>query len=437
MNTVGIITEYNPFHNGHRYQIEQIKAQTGATNIVIVMSGDFVQRGTPAWTDKYLRTQMALLGGASLVFQLPAAFSTASAESFAHAGVSLLTSLGFVDGICFGCECDSLPLLQRIAAFLSQPPKEYEDTIAALTAQGLSYPAAREKALCRFFADEYVKNPSLFSSPNNILALEYLKAIFLLHSPLVPIAVKRNDSGYHHDRLSGSFSSASAIRKESQQNPSAFLSHIRPAVPERVHALLTQEAMRYPVTENLFSDLLYYRLTQLSEQDKDILDMTNEIFYRIQNQLASYTDYAAFTAQIKTKQYTYSRISRVLLHLLLMIYDPSVHIPVLRPHDNEPSLPLVPYARLLGFAKDKSSLLRAKTALPVITKPADGIADLQAFYSQKCFRHAASIETYRTAACQMYLQDIRCSNLYRQVQQTALGCKRTDEYRSQPVILSD
>ena len=134
MNTIGIIAEDNPFHNGHLYQINKIKALTGAENIVAVMSGDFVQRGTPAWTDKYLRTKMALSQGIDLVFELPAVFAVSSAETFARAGVSLLTSLGFVDGICFGSECDSFSLLQNIASFLANPDAAYEETIHRLTA---------------------------------------------------------------------------------------------------------------------------------------------------------------------------------------------------------------------------------------------------------------------------------------------------------------
>lgn len=458
MNTIGIIAEYNPFHNGHLYQIQQIKKQTGAQNIVVAMSGDYVQRGTPAWTDKYLRAQMALSCGASLVFELPVAFSTASAEAFAFAGVSLLTSLGFVDGICFGCECSNLPLLQKIADFLSSPPACYEETIARLVAKGLSYPTAREKALSDFFEDECKANPALLSSPNNILALEYLKAISLLHSPLTPFAIQRNDKGYHHDTMTGVFSSASAIRKESLQHPSSFLSAVATAIPEKVCQFLSQEPKRYPVTENHFSDLLYYRLNQLTEQDKNILDMTNEIFHRIQNQLASYTNYSEFITQIKTKQYTYSRISRVLLHCLLSIYAQPASDFSTCPNPFNGTLPFVPYARLLGFSKKKSSLLRTESKLPIITKPADGISKIKAFYSCLCnqtntsllssdnhtqltpssayFENVSPNKPYATADCalKMYQQDIKASNLYRQVQSTALGCIRPDEYRCQPII---
>lgn len=430
MNTVGIIAEYNPFHNGHRYQIEEIKKKTGAQNIVVVMSGDFVQRGTPAWTDKYLRTQMALANGVSFVFQLPVCFSTASAETFAFAGVSLLTSLGFVDGICFGCECSNLTLLQKIAGFLAHPTKEFEAEIAFLVEKGISYPAAREKALRNIFANECQKEPSLLSSPNNILALEYLKAILLLESPLIPFAIQRNDQGYHHNILTGTFSSATAIRKESLEN-SSFLDKIAEAVPKEVHTLLEKEPNRFPITENDFSNLLYYRLSNLTDNDIHIQDMTNEIWRRIQNQINSFTNYQNFTAQIKTKQYTYSRISRVLLHCLLNIYDTSDFIP--KTKSNCLAMPFVPYARLLGFSTKKSFLLRGETKIPIITKPADGLTSIRSFYAEQ----ASSIsipEQEIEDACKMYQQDIFASNLYYQVQCSVLGCQRPDEYRSKPVI---
>lgn len=423
MNTVGIIAEYNPFHNGHLYQIEEIKKKTGAQNIVVVMSGDFVQRGTPAWTDKYLRTKMALSCGVSCVFELPVSSATATAEAFAFAGVSLLTLLGFVDGICFGCECDDITFLKEISDFLASPTPAFENAIADFTAQGLSYPAAREKALCNAFPEQSSSCTSLLSLPNNILALEYLKAITLLHSPLIPLPIQRNDSGYHNHKLTGTFSSATAIRKKSLACPVNFPKEAAQAFPADVYGLLTRHAKHYPVTENHFSDLLYYRLSRLTEEDKNILDMTDEIFCRIQNKLSSFTTYSEFAMQIKTKQYTYSRISRVLLHCLLDIYTPLTCTASQRP--------LVPYARLLGFLKEKSPLLRTQAKLPVITKPADGLKDIKEFYSGTEDDQTNTI----SFAMQMYQQDIYASNLYRQVQKSRLGCNRPDEYHSRPVIL--
>ena len=450
MNTVGIIAEYNPFHNGHLYQIEEIKNKANAQNIVVVMSGDFVQRGTPAWTDKYLRTKMALSCGVSCVFELPVSSATASAETFAFAGVSLLTSLGFVDGICFGCECGDIAFLKEISAFLANPTPEYELAVADFTSKGLSYPAAREKALCNTFPGQSRLCSALLSSPNNILALEYMKAITILHSPLIPFPIQRNDSGYHNHKLTGTFSSATAIRQKSLACPSNFPKEAAQAFPADVYGLLTRHTKHYPVTENHFSDLLYYRLSRLTEEDKNILDMTDEIFYRIQNKLSSYTTYSEFAMQIKTKQYTYSRISRVLLHCLLDIYTPLTFTTSQRPrgsrqmymqacplgsllrrNNSRQYIPLVPYARLLGFLREKSSLLRTQAKLPVITKPADGLKDIKKFYSD-----TENDQTNKISfAMQMYQQDIYASNLYRQVQKSQFGCNRPDEYHSRPVIL--
>lgn len=424
MNTIGIIAEYNPFHNGHLYQIGEIKRITNTQNIIVAMSGDFVQRGTPAWTDKYLRAKMALSCGVSCVFELPVSASTASAETFALAGVSLLTSLGFVDGICFGCECIDIAFLQKISDFLADPTPAFERSIADYTAKGLSYPAAREKALCNAFPKESKACVSLLSSPNNILALEYLKAITLLRSPLIPVPIRRNDSGYHTKKLTGVFSSASAIRQKSLTNPREFPAQAAQAIPPNVYNLLSQKNNHYPITENHFSDLLYYRLSSLTEKDKTILDMTEEIFYRIQNSLSSFTSYSDFALRIKTKQYTYSRISRVLLHCLLCIYTPHLV------DDSQTLMPFVPYARLLGFAKKKSFLLRNQTKLPVITKPADGFKNIETFYSEA--KNIAPKDIL--CAQQKYQQDIQSSNLYRQVQRSVTGCDRPSEYHSRPII---
>lgn len=439
MDTIGIIAEYNPFHNGHLYQIRQIKALTGAKNIVAVMSGDFVQRGTPAWTDKYLRTQMALSQGVDLVFELPVTFATSSAETFARAGISLLSSLGFVDGVCFGGECDNLLLLQEIASFLANPPASFEITIHHLTANGVSYPAARQQALKNFFPEAFEKYPELFSKPNNILALEYLKAIQQLKSPLTPFLIQRKGTGYHSDSLTGSFASATAIRKAGflDKQEYSFLNTIAPLVPEYVQKLLKEQANRYPITENDFSDLLYYRLLHLTQKDSSILDMTEEILHRIQKKLPAFVSYSDFIPEIKTKQYTYSRISRVLLHCLLDITTD--HLSTSYP----------PYARLLGLRREKSVLLRHKTGIPVITKPADGLAQIHRFYNSiaeethtsfiMLSKAIPSFYTHNVTdcihyACGLYQKDIFAANLYRQVQNTHLHSNHPNEYYCQPII---
>lgn len=433
MKTLGIIAEYNPFHNGHLYQIQKAKELTNADCVVIVMSGDFVQRGTPAWTDKYLRTKMALLNQADLVFEMPVVYASSSAETFALAGVSLLNSLGFVDMLCFGSECGDLLKLQDIATFMQHPPKDFYQTITSYTAKGFSFPLARKKA----FLDCYkTSNPdttqtsdflneyaSILDDPNNILAIEYLKAIQTCNSPLKPVTIKRSDAGYHNTDLNAQMhlASASAIR-QNFFDPHT-LTQVQSYLPASVYQLLQKKNNRFPITENDFSDLLYYRLCHLNESDKDILDLSDELFFRIKKELSSYTDYRSFIEKIKTKQYTYTRISRVLLHLLLDIKQNDLSFTV------QNTIPFVPYVRLLGFSKAKSSYLRQETKIPIITKPADGVSQICNFYE-------STDPSLLQAVCALYEKDLFASNLYQRVQSRVLSCPVSDEYHQKPVMLS-
>lgn len=446
MNTIGIIAEYNPFHKGHAYQIAKIKRLTGAQNIVVVMSGDFVQRGMPAWTDKYLRTQMALSQGVDFVFELPVVYATASAESFALGGVSLLSSLGFVDGICFGSECGDLALLQKIADFLYCPPTDFDKMIKLYLADSLSYPAAREKALTKFFENVLEDAASLLSSPNNILAIEYLKAIKQCNSPLMPFTIARKGNAYHNENIAGIFPSASAIRStffkafeknnrlhtlfpaihNNNQPDSQYLlalSSLKEALPDTVFQVLTKNTATLPMHSNDLSDLMYYRLMHLTQNDLDILDMTPELYHRIENERNRFTDYLSFIDRIKTKQYTYSRVSRVLLHLLLDIRQNDLFFPV-------------PYARLLGFNKEKSALLRNIENIPVITKPADGPDIIEAFI--KNLSTDTPFVNVSSEQCKaLYHKDITCADLYSHLQNNLRTDKNTRilELQQNPIIL--
>lgn len=366
MKTIGIIAEYNPFHRGHEYQIRRLREEFKAEYIVVVMSGDFVQRGTPAWTDKFLRTKIALAGGADLVFELPVHYAAASAEGFAMGAVSLLGSLGFVDALCFGSECADLKALWQIAKALAAETNdtrtEYADSpmisekitqaINEGMKQGCSYPAVREFVLRRQFPSLFRKYPTLLSEPNNILAIEYLKALQQLKSSLHPITIARKDAPYHDKSIGNCICSADAIRNYYRQNGVVAAG----AVPDYVYKLLETHSCRFPVTEDDFSALLYYRLRNMRESDYHILDMTPELYRRIQNNLSAYQDASSFIDHISSKNYTRSRIRRVLLHLLLEIH---------------PCTSSAPYARLLGFRRESSHLLRGKNGIPIITKPAD------------------------------------------------------------------
>lgn len=216
MKIIGIIAEYNPFHNGHAYQITTIRERTGADFVIVAMSGDFVQRGAPAILDKYARAQMALSCGADLVLELPALWATASAEHFAMAGVTLFEKMGLVDGICFGAETDNLPLLTAIADILADEPEAYRTLLASYLKTGAAFPKARASALADFVAMHEMHLTDdlheVLSSPNNILAIEYLKALRRRHSSMTPYLIRREGSGYHDTALAPT-ASATGIRE--------------------------------------------------------------------------------------------------------------------------------------------------------------------------------------------------------------------------------
>ena len=215
MKTTGIIAEYNPFHNGHMHQIKTIRRQTDTDIIVVVISGDFVQRGTPAFTDKYLRTAMALANGADFVFELPVIYAVSSAGLFALGGTALLESLGFVDSICFGSECNNITVLKQAADILLNGGSQFNSSVSQFVQSGISYPMAQNMAIQKHFPGIADKICQEAARPNNILGIEYLKALELLKSSITPYTIQRCDSGYNSQDYSlnnDKFISAAAIR---------------------------------------------------------------------------------------------------------------------------------------------------------------------------------------------------------------------------------
>lgn len=354
MKTVGIIAEYNPFHNGHKYQIEYIKQKLHADHIVVVMSGDFVQRGTPAFIDKYSRTQMALELGVDIIFELPVFYATASAEGFAMGGVSLLHNLGFVDQLCFGCENDDLELLETIAEILVTEPKEFSTCLQAELQKGNSYPTARQKALQSVLPSS--KNlEKLLMAPNNILAIEYLKALKRLNSNIQPVPLLRKDADYHNVELSGSIVSASAIRTEYFKNKN--LPSLSDYLPSNALEILSDsENKTFPITTSDLDTILYYKLSSIEDFTK-YLDVTPDIENKMKKLISPNITFQGFVEQMKTKNLTHSRVSRILLHILLDI------------RKNQYS-DTCNYARILGLRKTSSTLLKNVKNFPIITKVA-------------------------------------------------------------------
>lgn len=371
MKTVGLITEYNPFHNGHAYHIEKAKALTGADRVIVVMSGDFVQRGAPAVMPKHLRTESALLSGASLIIELPVCFSTGSAEFFAQGSISLLNQLGCVDSICFGSECGDIHVLKDIAQILVNEPAEYQTALRQALKDGASFPAARQAAL-HIYSDKYSE---ILASPNNILGIEYLKALAKTHSKMEPFTIKRIGAGYHDMDIDGQFSSATAIRSDIYQladvnssSESIPLTHIQTQVPSSCHELMKKNYQtRYPVKSDDFSLLLKAKLlSETADSLSHYLDISPELANRILRLRNNYLSFEQFCDLLKTKELTRSRISRSLIHVLLGITNDwltAMKAPA-------------PYARILGFRKDHADLLgilKQTSVIPLVTSPARAV----------------------------------------------------------------
>lgn len=416
MKTIGIIAEYNPFHNGHAYQIAELKRKTNADFVIIAMSGDFVQRGAPAIIDKYCRAEMALLCGADLVIELPAVWAVSSAEDFAMAGVTLFDKMGCIDGICFGAESDQLPLLKSIAGVLAEEPDIYRSALSSYLKKGLAFPAARAAALSDYFKSTGMNFLiSILDTPNNILAVEYLKALKRRNSAMTPILIPRAGSGYHDTTINTPTASASAIRaavsnvtpsdnhtfhfssadygSQSIHSSRPHLSEIASSMPEPAFALFQKEITsgRLMYADD-FSSILGYRILSCSKKElENIYDMTPEIANRIIKNRYHFSSFTQFCAQNKSRDITYTRMNRILLHLILQMTQTDVK--------QYKETDYIPYLRILGFRKDASALLSAlkKSAkVPVISKL------------------SSALRTLDGTANQMLKQDIFSSELYEQ-----------------------
>ena len=371
MKFAGIIAEYNPFHKGHAYQIEEIKRQTGADYVVVAMSGNFVQRGVPAAFDKYLRTEMALLSGADLILEIPSRWSTASAEYFASAGVNLLGLTGCVDTICYGVEDKASSMYDQVIAILYHAPDAFQRELCAQQKEGLSYPAARVAALAKLLPQyDHDTLVTFLAKPNNILGLEYEKAIALWNEETTQamhtLPILRQGNAYHSDVLEGEFASATAIRLGLQDQITCH--QALQFIPESCCFAL-EDALEagLMVQEDAISLPLYYKLLAFQNEGyESFADCSSALSHRIQNCLYEYRTFQSFCDTLKTKEITRARIQRVLLHILLDIKkeDYLARDPISQ----------IPYLRVLGFQDRATPLLSAikeNACVPLITKMAD------------------------------------------------------------------
>lgn len=369
MHITAIITEYNPFHNGHLYQIKQIKKKHPDGKIIIVMSGNFAQRGIPCVTDKYTRAEMALASGVDLVLELPVVYATSSAERFAQSAVGILHKTGIVNELCFGSETPNLEAMETLAQLLLEEPEEVSSHIKMLLNQGISYPQARMDACIRYIrntSETISPSPeeliSLLSQPNNILGIEYTKALKQYNSSIKPFALQRKTAQYHDLTVEGPIASASAIRSSiNLQRTDA----IKEAMPSSAFELL-KPAMQNPVTLEDASSIFHYKMIMSEVEDLyAIWDVPNHLCHSLHHAGLAFHDLPTIIDEVTSKTYTRATVQRAILHLLLDIKTQDML--------KFKSVDSTPYIRMLACKSDSRDVLARLTknaTVPVIINPA-------------------------------------------------------------------
>ncbi len=386
MNVCGIICEYNPFHNGHKYHIEQTKEKYGATHIVAVMSGNFTQRGDVAIIDKYRRAETALKNGVDLVIELPVAYALASAEQFAQGAVYLLNSLGCVNMLSFGSESGDIKLLRETAGAVYYAMES--EAFSKNLSNGMSYPAALQKTIEKYYTDDVIET---LTTPNNTLAIEYLKALDTYASPIQPVTIKR--FGAQHDSKIDNPSNivgASQLRKMIAEGKD-----ISDLAPE---SDFSNTASILNIENAILSKLRFMSKTEIEKTPNVVLGLENRIFRAVQ--VSGSLNELYFL--IKTKRYTLARIRRIVLSAFLGITKNDLKI--------TPS-----YVRILGMnSKGKEILSAADCKLPINTS-------------------LAQLEKTSDNAKKQAKLEVRCDSQY------ALALNKKEkcglDYTSKPVIL--
>lgn len=315
---LGIVGEYNPFHNGHLYHLQQSKKLTSSNYTVAVMSGNFTQRGSTALIDKWSRSEIAIRCGIDLVLELPTLYATSSAENFAEGSIKLLNSLKVVDYISFGAETSNIDILENLADVLYREPREYKNILSHELGKGLSFPKARENALMLYLNDirKYV---NVLSSPNNILGVEYLKALKKYKSNIKPVSIARFETGYNDTNYTANIASATAIRNIVKNGGFDIL---RRLLPDPSYSILMQNIKQGHVIPDLsvFERQIIYNLRKMDVSEiAELPDVSEGLEFSLKKAANSCNNIVEFLNTVKSKRYTSTRIQRILVYCLLGI----------------------------------------------------------------------------------------------------------------------
>jgi predicted nucleotidyltransferase len=430
MRTVGLITEYNPFHNGHLYHFQQAMEITDATHSIAVMSGNFVQRGEPAIIDKWSRTRMALAAGIDLIIELPFAYAVNSAPNFAKGAVELLNATGIVDYLCFGSEAGTLSLLDSIAKLTHEEPPLFKTALKTELAKGNTFAKAQAAAVASTFKTSSAEYSNidcddletLLSEPNNILGIEYIRALHEIASPIKPITIQRIGTGYNDPLQPGNqIAGATSIRKVfAEEPPDTAITSTRITMPD-----ITIDILKYqfslgkgPVLLKHFDKIILAFLRRATPEDlKQIYNISEGLENRLKKAALNATSIEALISEVKTKRYTWTRLQRTLIHLLMNFTNLDATIFT---HAGGPQ-----YLRVLGFSekgRNLLSLIKRKTNLPIITRPA------QYFKS-----NMLEPDNSNYAASRMLQLDILSSDLYQLAYTDETLLKAGDDYRTEPI----
>ena len=358
---LGIVAEYNPFHNGHLYHLNKSKELTDAKYTIAVISGNFTQRGDTSIIDKWKKAEMALENGIDLVIELPILYAVSSAENFADGAIKILNSLGIVNYISFGTETDDINGLDKVATVLSNEPKEYKELLNLELSSGISFPKARENALRKYLNIPEDDTSLSINTPNNILGIEYLKALKKYNSNIKPISVKRIDSGYNDLEYSNNMASATAIRQLIKNGTYDNLNNL---LPKRSYKILMDSIKSGNIVPDLscFEKEIIYTLRKLTvDEISHLPDVSEGLENSIKKSALNFTSLSDLLESLKSKRYTRTRIQRILTYALLGITKTDIEL----------SKNITPYIRVLGFNKNGKKILseisKAKPELKIIT----------------------------------------------------------------------
>ncbi|QZY57106.1 nucleotidyltransferase [Crassaminicella profunda] len=362
MKVLGFITEYNPFHNGHKYHLEESIKKVNATHTIALMSGNFLQRGEPALTNKWIRAEMAVRAGIDLVIELPTIYACNSAEFFAYGGISLLNNLGIVDDISFGSEIGEISKLKQIAKILVKEPNLYKNYLKEFLSEGLSFPRAREKALGKYCSDENLEK--ILHSPNNILGIEYMKALIKCNSKMNPHTITRIKAPYSSTDILSNICSATAIRSYLSKN-NYDLNKLKRVIPKNSFHVFKKSIENdfAPIYYHNFEKIILYKLRTMSKLElKKVFDVNEGLENRIKEIAVKTTDLQSLLQNLKTKRYTYTRLQRIFAHILLGITKE--HILMFNASGGSQ------YARILAFSSKGTEILKRlkkSSCIPILT----------------------------------------------------------------------